>query len=871
LLAEALALLPTPIAQVAQRANVVGATKPLTQFMTISYLFEAALKLIGTALVAGVNELNPDAGHRLVHQLLEADGLGTWDQVIQACCSPPFSGYLPNDFRDVLRWLIQKRTGEDEKPFQRAWEDLQGALQNLGLQLTVAPKRFSVRDVLITLIQVRNKTRAHGALGEADYVKILIPFTTAVGLVVGTCPIFGWKWFSVSDAEDIEVVALTGNTPAAVAPKSMTMRSRQPGIYFAPTSTTKPILLPPLVISEPECRDFFFANGHLRENDASAEFISYASGDTKRVAIGQYAQSPIPLPKSETHGGESLDVQSNVFGNLPVLPRSYVNRPPLEVELRERLCDRNHSIITLHGRGGIGKTSLALYVAHDLGAQERPQFDQIVWISGRDIDLTLSGPKAVRQDVVSLSDIANKLCALFGLDPSIESLALILQVPLTSSENRGTLFIFDNFETLKNVTEIQKFLDTYTYFPNKVLITSRERAFKADFPIEVPGMEREEARQLAEQTARAVDIEPVITKNVFERIFEFTGGHPYLIKIMVGEMAKEGKFINPPQVIGRRDDIVDALFERSFNRLSEDAQIIFLAAANYNTIVPDFVLVAVFGQRGIDVQTAIDECVKQSLLESYMGNDDVRYIVAPQIARIFGRKKLRGDPNAMLIRADLEMLNRFGTINLQHASTLEWQDLVDEFFGRILSSAANDSREDLERVDETLRSIAEVWSYGWLTLARFRERHNIGRVLTAYAYRRAMEENPFDAQILRERANYARRTNDSLTELHCLIQLVELSPRDVGLLSEVAGKLTTFVNAKKDEIPLVSRSVYIASVRERMEQVSASLDSTGLSRLAWLFMLDGHTTEAERYAREGYRLDPTNIHCRRLLERLGVR
>lgn len=53
----------------------------------------------------------------------------------------------------------------------------------------------------------------------------------------------------------------------------------------------------------------------------------------------------------------------NVFTNMPPRREAYVRRPALENELRDRLLDARHPVITLQGRGGIGKTSLAFRLA----------------------------------------------------------------------------------------------------------------------------------------------------------------------------------------------------------------------------------------------------------------------------------------------------------------------------------------------------------------------------------------------------------------------------------------------------------------------------------------------------------------------------
>jgi len=314
-----------------------------------------------------------------------------------------------------------------------------------------------------------------------------------------------------------------------------------------------------------ECSSFLLPNGGLSATN-SGEFIDYATGDTERVDLSRYALPPAPLPPSETEGLPDLDVQSNVFGNLPSRPRGYVHRPLLQEELLARLLDKNHPIITLHGRGGIGKTSLALWAAHEIASRSEPPFTSIVWFSARDVDLRSTGPAAVRAAVFDLKSVSRAYASMFRIEPSERSFAEVLQNP--ELDGTGRLFIFDNFETFSDARQLHKFLDTYTILPNKVLMTSRERAFKADYPIEVRGMEVEEARRLLAAVSRDLKIEGILTAEAIESIYEYTDGHPYVMRLVAAEIAKERRYVPLKDLLPRRIDIVNAVFERSFNKLS---------------------------------------------------------------------------------------------------------------------------------------------------------------------------------------------------------------------------------------------------------------------------------------------------------------
>ena len=138
-----------------------------------------------------------------------------------------------------------------------------------------------------------------------------------------------------------------------------------------------------LAESNVDASEFFLANGGF--NEKRFEMISYASG---RLIFGDsspYLSPTTPLPASETQGLSDLQCVGHCFTNIPPLPADYVNREELESELLDTLRNDRHPVVTLLGRGGIGKTSLALAAAYQI-AQE-PRFGSIIWFSARDLDL----------------------------------------------------------------------------------------------------------------------------------------------------------------------------------------------------------------------------------------------------------------------------------------------------------------------------------------------------------------------------------------------------------------------------------------------------------------------------------------------------
>jgi hypothetical protein len=856
---------------VARRLNHIAAEGSADYFLLASYIAESVIKTIGIALWAHLREQTPTHAYRVIFGAVHSDGIGAWDMAIRELTSSVVAGAVAPEMRPLVAWLTKRRTQMDELQYRSAFENAAEVLRLLGAEDSPSRRMASVRDLITAFVQIRNKTKGHGAVGPDFFAQANVSYIRSLAFLLETCPLFRWKWVTAtSHGSEWHLVGLAGiNSTAVVITEDMDTSSMRGGVNFVPDGTARAYSCAPLIQVSNESTVFWLPNGDFGAG-GDAQFIDYASGETRRAELGQFVLPPAPLPPSETEGAGALDVQSNVFGNLPSIPKGYVSRPTLERELLDRLLDRNHVIITLHGRGGVGKTSLALYVTHFLADQSVPRFDHIVWFSARDVDLTPSGPKSVQPAVLQLADISRAYGALFGVDGSIEAFSRVLRESKTHSDT-GLLFIFDNFETIVDATALHRFLDTHTHFPNKVLITSRERAFKADYPIEVRGMERSEAFDMMSLVAQELRISSILTEDVKEAIFEFTEGHAYVMRVVLGEIQKEGRYVPPRQLMTRRLDIVDAVFERSFRKLSDAGRAVFLLISNWRSVVSELALLVVLGRRLPEVEAGVEECVRLSLVARDEMVDGQACYAAPSLARLFGQKKLQGDPDRLILQEDLVTLRHFGVIDTKARERVGQEELIRQFIDWCKSETRPPIKANLVEIEHLVEAVAELWPSAWLELAEIRER--IGRPTESveYALRRAVEELPGHKEAWLRRAKYAEKVGDDASRISSLISAVDADPSDVLLVRDVAVELSKYLTSHKTDIQPTRRGVYVASVRAHMERLASRLDATGLSRLAWLFLLENDHVNALKYAELGARKEPGNPHCLGILERVKPR
>lgn len=862
--------LPTHVARVVARVNTAGPGDGAETFLLTSYAVESTIKTIGIALCAGLRRSSSTALYRFEYELVRADGLGTWEAMISTCTTQSYAGYVDKDLQPLLNWLSQKRTRAEDQWAKDAAKNCSQILSELGAPATPIPNKLNVRYLISQFVQIRNKTKAHGAVGEEFFSKTNHLYLRAVQCLIDNCPLFRWEWLFLAERPqkgNVKAVLLRGPSPTHL-PEKDALQFHPPnlGIYFRPSDRATLFFCGDLLRTAWECRFFYIPNGGMT-GAGQSEYIDYADGSCDHIDMSRLLAPPASPPPSATEGVAALDIYSNVFGNLPPQPRGYVERPGLQTMLKTRLEDTNHPIITLHGRGGIGKTSLALYMAHKLAQAKCPTTDHIIWLSARDLELKPTGASEVRRAVPNLEEVCKLLAEFVDIEPTPEAFAKLLCDP-SIANSQGILFVFDNFETLDDPRGVHKFLDTHTHIPNKVLITSRERAFKGDFPIEVGGMEFAEAGELIRGEAMSLGVEYIVDKDAIKEIYEYTEGHAYVMRVVVGEIARDKRWVPLKSLVSRRSDLLSAVFERSFNKLTPEGRWVFLAVANWRSVISELALLVVLGARDLDVESGIDECVNLSLITRQELPDSQYCYFTPELARIFAKKKLEGDPDRLAINEDLVILRQFGPLTIDQIGSTNIDRLVKEFVDRSREKAKKMNADERQATDQLLVRIAEMWSNTWLDVASFRREHCFGNEEVAYALRRAVEERPYDKDVWLERANHAGSMADDATRIASLVSAVEADPKNVELVRDVAIQLCQYVDAHKADIPQVRRGVYLASVRSHMEKIATELDATGLSRLAWLFLLEGDTKNAWQYANRGLAKDPTNTHCTRIVERL---
>lgn len=860
-----------PLIRMQQRLDSTRADcDDTTLFFELLYLGELTLKLIVAGMVAAVDDDRDRHRYRLEHTLVRASGIGDWSSALDDLLTGPAAATLSASARVESAELTKSFDLRKDSGWQvEAIQQLQTACRVLDREYYADITKVSGRVWARHFAWLRNKTRGHGAPTGTSCGLMAAALEQSIHAVTEGFALFDrdWAYLHRNLSGKYRVIPIGDGAPSLEDLKRSNDASLTDGVHVV-FDIPRPVRL---LLSDVELSDFFLCNGNY--NDNTFEALSYVTDQRKHVDATPFRLPPTALPESETQGQGTLEPQGGMFGNLPPRRADYVARPQLEEELSQVLLNDRHAVITLVGRGGVGKTSLALEVLHNLASGPLAErYFAALWFSARDVDLTALGPKLVRPRVVSIEDVAQQFTELTcpkGAGKKGFKKVEHFADQLGSSDVDPMLFVFDNFETVRDPQAMYEWLDLYVRPPNKILITTRLRDFKGDWPVEVSGMRRGEFDALVDQTAGRLGVAKLVTSSLRASLFDEADGHPYVAKLLLGDLANLGKPANLAQLVANKDDVLQALFERTFNQITPLARRLFLTLCGWRSAVPRLAVEAALlrvAEEALDTGKAVDQLIRSSMVDATRTPEGDEFLTVPLAAALFGQKKLKVSPLQSAIKTDLEFLHMFGA-----AGEADVAKGLGPRLGRLVRALSEKAQADPEvlRVNQpVLEHIARQYSPAWLLLADLYEEQQTAEWYgqAAEAVRHYLEERPEDVGAWSRLVWLARRQGDPVSEAHALASRSAQTGAAFEGISEAAYRLNALqkdgqLSGMADD----ERITLFRTVLDILDGYSAAdITATDYSRMAWLAVNSKDEERAARYVLLGRERDETNVHIKRL-------
>ncbi len=860
-----------PIKRMIDRVELGKEDSDTTFFLDLMNLGEFLLKLTTVGMLAAVIDGRDRLQYSMQYKLVRANGVGDWANALDEIIAGPTSHNLIINAQTEQNEINQRATGDMWQ--HEAVTYLNNALLHVVDDLEPLPGKIKLLRWFHLFALLRNKTVGHGATKPSTCSKIVGDLEEAILSIVNNFSLFKreWAYLHQNKSHKYRVTHLSDEKESFYYLKTNRKKSVKfdDGVYIYYDEPVNVNLL----VSDQDANDFYLPNGGFSKN--KFELLSYITDGKKQLDSKNFKIPPYKLPKSETCGMDNLEVKNETFTNIPDIPEGYIDRVELEVELHRRVMDDRHPIITVVGRGGIGKTSTTLKVLNSITKENR--FDAILWFSARDIDLLPEGAKKVSPDVLSEEEISKECVRLLNPEylklKKYDYLKFFSNALEKSPTDAPLLFVFDNFETVKVPVELFAWIDTYIRNPNKVLITTRYREFKGDYPVEVFGMTENESSELIDTTSKKLSISDLVSTSYKAEIIRDSDGHPYVIKILLGEAAKERKAIKVRRMVASKDGILEALFERTFGQLSPAAKRVFLTLCSWRSNVPQIAVEAVLlrsSSENYDVEDAIEDLVNASFIER-ISADDEAILNVPLAASEFGRKKLSVSPYKTAVELDSKLLQLLGASRESDSEAVAKR--VDNLFKQMFIHVVYE-KKPIDQYVDILKYIAKRFPRAWIYIYRLYLRSN-----TVTAYDRAKyalskfleevnndEDRHYGWNLMYSACEESKDINGAIHALVEISSLPSLSLYDVS--DSVKRAILLFKNHKisfdKYEVEAI-----VGKLMKNLQKYNKSFTGTDCSRLSWLYLLLHDKKNAQTVCERGLALDPDNTFCLKLKKKLG--
>lgn len=225
-------------------------------------------------------------------------------------------------------------------------------------------------------------------------------------------------------------------------------------------------------------------------------------------------------------------------------------------------------VVCISGGGGVGKTALALEVAHHckdaFGTHTDERFEAVVWVTAKNAELMPAGKVPRQPTFTDLDSVYRAIGELLDIPAVFQSTSHAersIQVARYLAEHR-VLLMLDNLEDVDD-QELMVFLRDLPA-PSKAIVTTRHRVDVA-VPIYLHMLDEATALELAHMECERMRVS--LDESQIRMLLQRTGGLPLAIIRTIGRMAWRGSSVETElqHLMDARNQIYDFCYGETVN------------------------------------------------------------------------------------------------------------------------------------------------------------------------------------------------------------------------------------------------------------------------------------------------------------------
>ena len=247
-----------PIEQMYKRAIDSKEESDSSYFYDLIALGEMVTKITAVFLVENIEDDVDRTRYRFEYQLVRADGVGEFAQVINSITTGSTADYLPDTVCSTEIVELNSKIADDSWQ-KEALENLKDVLMALDIHVNSYTKKSSLRIWFSNFSELRNKTKGHGSPTAAQCGRVIAPLEQSIRIIYENLSLFkrNWAYLRQNMNGKYRVSEFGGYSGVFDYLKRSKDHKYQEGVYVF---TDKPHRVD-LMVSDEELTKFLLVNG----------------------------------------------------------------------------------------------------------------------------------------------------------------------------------------------------------------------------------------------------------------------------------------------------------------------------------------------------------------------------------------------------------------------------------------------------------------------------------------------------------------------------------------------------------------------------------------------------------------------------------